>query len=272
MAVAPAFSVSELYHLLIEKRGRFESAKEDIMPKSPSTQTKPLLITSEVSQPSISQLSVLGETQNLEDDEAMVKIDWDDPDLLFDNEALDLLLPQAMKPTKKPSEETPQPKGAPHPKKQQTRKQPQSKTHSLPQNSPSKKSPPKNALPSRLKVTKATALTSLESPPPPPNRHLTTDLPQPIPRIQTRSATHARANTSVKRTAQIPARSNMRKTSNDSDFLVPDEYTLSSHIYVAMRWMRVERVKMRVTAIAMAMAMAVVKRGETDCACVGFDL
>lgn len=46
MAVAPAFSVSELYHLLIEEKGYSKKTKKNKSLESPLKQSKPHLVTS----------------------------------------------------------------------------------------------------------------------------------------------------------------------------------------------------------------------------------
>jgi hypothetical protein len=119
MAVAPAFSVSQLYHLLVDKEGHFETAKEYIMPRSPASQTASYPTTSIKPQAILSQPSDSDPTQDPYDDQVMVKIDWDNSDLLFDNDAPSFLFPEAKKSKKKPAEKTPQSKAVSKPNNRQ---------------------------------------------------------------------------------------------------------------------------------------------------------
>jgi hypothetical protein len=222
MAVAPAFSVSQLYHLLVDKEGHFETAKQYMMPKSPVCQTVPHPATSVGPQAILSQPSDSNPTQDPYDDQVMVKIDWDDSDLLFDNDAPSFFFPEPKKSKKKPAKKTPQPKIISKPKKQQINKRPQPKKRAPPQKPPSNKAPTTKP-PASHSTTAHTNKAASPSAPPPRPVSIPTD---PSPKIQTR-ATYARANTSVKRTAHTPPRSSKHTTINDSDFLVPDEHVLS---------------------------------------------
>jgi hypothetical protein len=229
MAVAPAFSVSQLYHRLVDKEGQFETAKEHIMPKSPANQAASYLGTSAKPQAILSQPSDANPTQDSYDDQVMVKIDWDNSDLLFDNNAPSFIFPEGRKSKKKPAKNTPQLKAISKPKKQQPKKQPQPKKRASPQNPSSNKAPTKKPPASHstsAKTNKAASPSPKPNPssaPPPRPASIPTES---SPKIQTR-ATHARANTSVKRTAHTPPRSGKHKAVRDSDFLVPDEHVLS---------------------------------------------
>jgi hypothetical protein len=229
MAVGPAFSVSQLYHLLIEKEGRFETAKEHITPKSPANLTTSYLATAVKPQAILSQSSDSNLTQDPYDDQVMVKIDWDNSDLLFDNDAPSSLFPEAKKTKKKPAKKNPQSKAIPKSKKQQPKKPPQPKKSAPPQKPSSKKAPPMKppASHSTFANTDKAASPSPKLKPSsaPPPRPASTQKKS-FPRIQTR-ATYARANTSVKRTAHTPPCSSKHKAVRDSDFLVPDEHVLS---------------------------------------------
>jgi outer membrane biosynthesis protein TonB len=222
MAVAPAFSVSQLYHPLVDKEGHFETAKEYIMPKSPANLNASYLATSVKRQVVLSQSSNSNPTQDPYDDQVMVKIDWDNSDLLFDNDAPSFLFPEPKKSKKKPTKKTPQPRAISKPKKQQTKKQPQPKKRAPPQKPSSTKAPPKKPHASHSTTAHTNKAASPFAPPPRPASIPT----EPSSKIQTR-ATHARANTSVKRRAHTPPRSSAHTTINDSDFLVPDEHVLS---------------------------------------------
>jgi hypothetical protein len=222
MAVAPAFSVSQLYHLLVDKEGHFETAKQYIMPKSPASQTVSYPATSGQPPAILSQCSNSNPTQDPYDDQVMVKIDWDNSDLLFDNDAPSFFFPEAKKPKKKPAKKTPQSKAVSKPKKQQTKKQPQPRKRAPLQKPSTTKAPPKKPHASHTTTAHTNKAASPVSPPPRP-ASISTDPP---PKIQTR-ATHARANTSVKRTAYTLPRSSKHKSLRDSDFLVPDEHVLS---------------------------------------------
>jgi hypothetical protein len=221
MAVAPAFSVSQLYHLLVDKEGHFETAKQYIMPKSPACQAVPHPATSVGPQAILSQPSYSNPTQDPYDDQVMVKIDWDDSDLLFDNDAPSFF-PEPKKAKKKPAKKTPQSKAISKPKKQHINKRPKPKKRAPPQKPSSNKAPTKKPPTSHSTTAHTNKAASPFAPPPRPASIPT----EPSSKIQTR-AIHARANTSVKRTAHTPPRSNTHTTVSDSDFLVPDEHVLS---------------------------------------------
>jgi hypothetical protein len=222
MAVAPAFSVSQLYHLFVDKEGHFETAKQYIIPKSPASQTVPHPVTPVKSQAILSQPSDTNPTQDPYDDEVMVKIDWDNSDLLFDNDAPSFLFPEPKKSKKKPAKKTSQSKAISKPKKQQTKEHPQLKERAPLQKPSSNKAPTKKPPASHSTTAHTNKAASPFAPPPRPASIPT----EPSSKIQTR-AIHARANTSVKRTAHTPPRSNTHTTVSDSDFLVPDEHVLS---------------------------------------------
>jgi hypothetical protein len=222
MAVAPAFSVSQLYHLLVDKEGHFETAKEYMMPKIPASQTVSYPTTSIKPQAILSQPSDSNPTQDPYDDQVMIKIDWDNSDLLFDNDAPNFLFPEAKKAKKKQAKKTPQSKAVSKPKKQQTKKQPQPKKRAPPRKPSTTKAPPKKAPASHSTSAQTNKAASPFAPPPGPASIPTDSLPN----VQTR-ATYARANTSVKRTASTPPRSSKHKSTRDNDFLVPDEHVLS---------------------------------------------
>lgn len=90
LTIAPGLPVADLYHLLMEKEGRFEAAEEDIVRKSQT----PFILTS---------LPVREKTMPpadpvLEDEDVKVKIDFDDEFFIYDAECPDTQLPDLRRP------------------------------------------------------------------------------------------------------------------------------------------------------------------------------
>lgn len=82
MAVAPGLPVSDLYHILVEKKGHFEVAKQDLIRASQAPCAQYLR----------AKLNVSSQAAPIEDDyvdkeEDMIKIDLDDPVFMWDNDA-----------------------------------------------------------------------------------------------------------------------------------------------------------------------------------------
>lgn len=240
MAISPASSVGDLYRLLVMKKGKFNAAKKQIMPKGQVQPTTPsvgqerpinqqIMDTSSAkqlpTQPTRSmnpktktpQTPAPGFTED-SDDDVMIKIDWDDPELIYDNEIPDLPLP-IIKSKKKPTKARPRSKKEIPPRKEpETKKQLETKKALPPKGKPLQEKPSVNQLVSNKDSTSP-------KPPSPNRRSSRAPSPQVIlykPPVITRTPQHA--NTSAKRTTQTTSLSNTRETSSDREFLVPDEH------------------------------------------------
>lgn len=88
MVIAPRLPVADLYHLLMEKKGRFEEAKQDVIRQSqrpfatPPTQ-RPLPPARAATVPTI----VPADLHEGDEDGIYMKIDPDDPSFIYDNDA-----------------------------------------------------------------------------------------------------------------------------------------------------------------------------------------
>ena len=88
-AVAPGLPVSDLYHMLVERKGHFEVAKQDVIRASQAPcgqpfQAKPAAFGRAATVPVIAPIYV---KDGDEEDEDMVKIDLEDPVFMWDNDA-----------------------------------------------------------------------------------------------------------------------------------------------------------------------------------------
>ena len=111
MAIAPGLPIADLYHILVEKEGRFEVAKQNVirMSQTPSTSTS-LPVRAKAVPPAV---------PDPEDEDVKVKIDFDDDFFIYDAECPDTQLPvtrpkQGSHPKK--AKKSPQ-KAAPKPRK-----------------------------------------------------------------------------------------------------------------------------------------------------------
>jgi hypothetical protein len=88
MAVAPGLPVADNYHLLMERRGHLEAAKQDVIrqsqqPPASSRTRKPLESGRAATIPLIAAVDV----QEKVKDEPYIKIDFDDADFIWDRDA-----------------------------------------------------------------------------------------------------------------------------------------------------------------------------------------
>lgn len=88
MAEAPGLPVADLYHLLMDRGGHFEAAKQDAIRRS----QRPSTVFSTPKPPALARAATVPLTAPVDiqeqlEDETYVKIDFDDPDFKFDNDA-----------------------------------------------------------------------------------------------------------------------------------------------------------------------------------------
>lgn len=80
--------VADIYHLLMERRGHFEAAKQDVIrwsqqPPTSSHTRRPF----ESGRATTVPITVATNTQGVVEDEPYIKIDFDNPDFIFDKDA-----------------------------------------------------------------------------------------------------------------------------------------------------------------------------------------
>lgn len=87
MAVAPGLPLADLYHILVDRKGHFEVAKQEVLRLSQERVTSPPARTPFAS--GRAATVPLTAAINLEEskDDTYIKIDFDDPDFMFDNDA-----------------------------------------------------------------------------------------------------------------------------------------------------------------------------------------
>jgi hypothetical protein len=88
MVVAPGLPVADLYHLLMERKGRFEEAKQDVIRQSQKSFAKPR--TQRPLPPARAatvSTTVPNDMQTEVEDDTYIKIDFDDPGFIYDNDA-----------------------------------------------------------------------------------------------------------------------------------------------------------------------------------------
>jgi len=98
LAIAPGLPVADLYHLLVEKEGRFEAAKEHVIRQSQTPFSSTSLAVREKTIPPADPVP--------KDEDVKIKIDFDDDFFIYDDECPDNQLPDLR-----------QPKQSSHPKK-----------------------------------------------------------------------------------------------------------------------------------------------------------
>lgn len=98
LAIAPGLPVADLYHLLVEKEGRFEAAKEHVIRQSQTPFSSTSLQVREKTIPPADPVP--------KDEDVTIKIDFDDDFFIYDDECPDNQLPDLR-----------QPKQSSHPKK-----------------------------------------------------------------------------------------------------------------------------------------------------------
>ena len=88
MVVAPGLPVADLYHLLMERKGRFEEAKQDVIRQSQRSFAKPR--TQRPLPPARAatvSTTVPNDMQAEVEDDTYIKIDFDDPGFIYDDDA-----------------------------------------------------------------------------------------------------------------------------------------------------------------------------------------
>jgi hypothetical protein len=88
MVVAPGLPVADIYHPLMERRGRLEEAKQDVI-----RQNQRMFTTSSMRKPlpgarvATVSATITNEVEEKDEDDTYIKIDFDDPSFLYDNDA-----------------------------------------------------------------------------------------------------------------------------------------------------------------------------------------
>ncbi|KAF3041886.1 hypothetical protein E8E12_004789 [Didymella heteroderae] len=104
MAVAPGLPVADIYHLLMERRVHFEAAKQDVIRQSqrPFATQRPQPQTRAATFPSTRSDDIQRDVEN----DTYIKIDFDDPEIIFDKDAPTESLPESSR-QRRPSQARP---------------------------------------------------------------------------------------------------------------------------------------------------------------------
>lgn len=88
MVMAPELPVTDLYRLLMDRQGRFEEAKQDVIRQSqrPSA-TTPTLKPPSSARAATSPITIANDVQDKDEDGPYIKFDFDDPSFIYDNDA-----------------------------------------------------------------------------------------------------------------------------------------------------------------------------------------